>query len=119
MTKGIIVVAAVVGVGLACGLANVRASSRLVGVVNAVGQNSFRLMTSEDGVQAIRTDEQTGYMRWILHKPWQEGSIDSRALSVGRCVSVDLRSVAGGVAKFVWISTDDRRTVWDPCKSIK
>jgi hypothetical protein len=109
------VLAVVVGTSLAGA-----AAKRVVGVVTAVGDNSVQIRTKSEGMESVKMDERTDYVKWITHKPWQaDNSASSRSVDVGRCVDVGLRSDNAGVARIVRVSVDGVGTFWDPCKTMR
>ena len=112
-----LIVAGLAVVGVASGAG---AGSSVVGIVTSVGDKSLEVTQSERHTQMIAIDEKTTYMKWITHKPWQQAAnAGSRALTVGRCVDVDLRSGTTNVASTIRINVGDEGTVFDPCKGIR
>jgi hypothetical protein len=95
-------------------------SARMVGAVASVTPNSLDVMTKSEGMQSVRLDNRTEYMKWITHKPWQASQqADFSSLSVGRCVEVDLRSADANQAKMVWVSTEPIGSIYDPCHGFR
>ena len=95
-------------------------SARMVGAVASVTSNSLDVMTKSEGTKSVRLDSGTQYLKWITHKPWQDGQrIDFTSLMVGRCVEVDLRSGDANEAKMVWVSTEPVGSIYDPCHGFR
>ena len=92
----------------------------MVGAVASVTPNSLDVMTKSEGMQSVRLDNRTEYMKWITHKPWQqENSAKRESVGAGSCVDVQLRSDQGAIAKRVWINADGAGTLYDPCRAIR
>jgi len=91
----------------------------VVGVLTNVQpgpETTMQVTSRESEVQSVRADQNTTYMKWILHKPLQaDNRATSDSLIVGRCVSIDMRSSSGGVAKTIRISDEPSGSVFDPC----
>jgi hypothetical protein len=99
-----------------------RASAgRVTGVIASVtGQatKSIQVRSGETGAREIRTDNNTSYMKWITHQPWQQDiRANNQSLVVGRCVDVELRAADSGVAKVIRVSDEPSGTLFDPCRS--
>jgi hypothetical protein len=95
-------------------------STRLVGSVASVTPSSLDVNTQSEGTKSVRLDARTTYMRWITQKPYQAGgTIGFDALSVGRCVEVNLRSADTDEAKLVWVSTEPIGSMGDPCHTFR
>jgi hypothetical protein len=96
-------------------------AGRVTGVIASVtGQASpsIQVTSGETGTREIRTNNNTSYMKWITHQPWQrDGGANSRSLVVGRCVDVELRAADTGVAKVVRVSDEPSGSLFDPCRS--
>jgi hypothetical protein len=108
------------GLALFCLAVAASAVGGKVGVVSRVGDTEMQLTLRDKKSEVITIDDQTAYMTWVTHKPWQGGEAGRRALTVGRCVNVDLRSGdAAHIAKAVWINTDTEGSVFDPCKGLR
>ena len=98
------------------------ATSRFVGIVSSVSDagQAVHITMRERRAETVAVDDKTAYMKWIMHKPFQQDQrAGASALTVGRCVNVDLRSDGANLAKVIWISTEGEGTVWDPCKEIR
>ena len=98
------------------------ATSHLVGIVSSVSdaEKAVHITMREGRRETVAVDDKTAYMKWITHKPYQQGDqAGARALTVGRCVNVDLRSDGANLARVIWINTDGEGTEWDPCKEIR
>ena len=94
--------------------------ARIVGAVASVTTNSLDVMTKSEGMQSVRLDNRTQYLKWITHKPWQASQqANFGSLSVGRCVEVDRRSADTNDAKRVWVSTEPIGSLYDPCRSFR
>ena len=110
-----IMLACAVGVASAAGAA----AHRVTGLVTAVADESLQITNSEQ-TTTISTDDKTGYMKWITHKPWQQDSrADRRSVAAGSCVDIELRGGDGNVAKMVRINTEPAGSLFDPCKRIR
>ena len=104
---------ALVVVGFAVSVAaGAGASSGVVGIVSGVAGKGVQIRMSEKRTQVIGVDDQTAYMTWATHKPWQQGAAGSRALAIGRCINVDLRAGDANVAKTIWINSDAQGSVF-------
>jgi hypothetical protein len=96
------------------------AAKRVVGLITAVGDNSLQIRTKSEQRETVKIDENTDYVKWITHKPFQQdNSASSRMLDVGRCVDVGLRSDNPGVARIIRVNADGAGTFWDPCKGMR
>src|SRR5580704_17121857 len=81
-----------------------RATGRFVGIVSGINDagKAVQIRMRERRTETIAVDDQTAYMKWITHKPFQQaGQTDAGALAVGRCVNVDLRSGRANLAKAI------------------
>jgi hypothetical protein len=95
-------------------------STRLVGAVASVTPSSLDVNTQSEGTKSVRLDARTAYMKWVTEKPYQSGGTAGfNALSVGRCVEVNLRSADTNEAKTVWISTEPIGSIADPCHTFR
>jgi hypothetical protein len=95
-------------------------STRLVGSVASVTSSSLDVNTQSEGTKSVRLNARTEYMKWITQKPYQSGEAAGfNALSVGRCVEVNLRSADSDEAKVVWISTEPIGSMGDPCHTFR
>ena len=95
-------------------------STRLVGAVASVTSSTLDVNTQSEGTKSVRLNARTAYMKWITQKPYQSGETASfNALSVGRCVEVNLRSADTEEAKIVWISTEPIGSIGDPCHTFR
>ncbi len=112
--KAIVVAGFAVSVAAGAG-----ASSGVVGIISGVAGKGVQIRMREKQTQVIGVDDKTAYMTWATHKPWQQGEAGSRALAIGRCVNVDLRSGDANVAKTIWINSDAEGSVFDPCKGLR
>jgi hypothetical protein len=91
-------------------------STRLVGEIASVTPSSLDVNTKSEGTKSVRLTAQTAYMKWITQKPWQSGgTVGFNALSVGRCVEVNLRAADTDEAKLIWVSTEPIGSIADPC----
>jgi hypothetical protein len=72
-------------------------AGKVTGVIASVtGQatTSIQVTSGESGTREIRIDNNTSYMKWITHQPWQRDiRANSQSLVVGRCglVAVEAR----------------------------
>jgi hypothetical protein len=67
----------------------------------------------------IHLDEQTEYMKWVTHEPWQQNTrADDEALVAGRCVAIELRQ-GGGTADLVRVSAEPAGSLFDPCQAMR
>ncbi|HUK34712.1 MAG TPA: hypothetical protein VLV86_12405 [Vicinamibacterales bacterium] len=95
-------------------------STRLVGAVASVTSSTLDVNTKSEGTKSVRLDARTAYLTWTTAKPFQAGgALSLSALSVGRCVEVDLRAAASDEAKVVWISTATIGSMADPCHTFR
>jgi hypothetical protein len=91
-----------------------------VGAVASVTPSALDVSTKSEGTKSVRLDARTVYMKWVTEKPFQgDGAASFSALSVGRCVEVDLRSAATDEAKVVWISMAPIDSMADPCHTFR
>jgi hypothetical protein len=95
-------------------------AGKVKGVLASVTEQptpSLQIMSKEAGTREVRTDNNTSYMKWLTHKPLgQDTRLDAKSLVVGRCVDVELRDSAAGIAKVVHISDEPSGALFDPCK---
>ena len=95
-------------------------STRLVGAVASVTPSTLDVSTKSEGMKSVRLDSRTAYLKWTTEKPFQAGgALSASALSVGRCVEVDLRSAATDEAKVVWVSMATIGSMADPCHTFR
>ena len=96
-------------------------AGRVRGVIASTTEQATLLIevrSNETGTREIRTDNNTSYLKWITHQPWQRDTrANSASLVVGRCVDVELRASDAGLAKIVRVSDEPSGTLFDPCKS--
>ncbi len=96
-------------------------STRLVGAVASVTPSTLDVATKSEGTKSVRLDARTAYLRWATEKPFQTGggALSVSAVSVGRCVEVDLRSAGSDEAKVVWVSMATIGSMADPCHTFR
>jgi hypothetical protein len=91
------------------------------GVIASVTEQptpSLQVTSKEAGSREVRTDNNTGYMKWLTHKPLgQDTRLDTKSLVVGRCVDVELRGNGASTAKVIRISDEPSGALFDPCKA--
>lgn len=111
------------GVGalvLVVGVSSVAAlSGRATGVLTGVSERTLQITTKGREVVTVGIDAKTAYLKWTTHQPWQAGGVNNRSIAMGRCVSVEERADASGIAKVVWVNVDGAGTIWDPCKALR
>jgi hypothetical protein len=99
------------------------AAGRITGVIASVTEQptpSMQVKSKEAGTREIRTDNNTSYTKWIIHKPMgQAARLDRKSLVVGRCVDVELPDKDGFLAKAVRISDEPSGSLYDPCKALR
>jgi len=104
---------------LGCAVQMQARTTRIVGVIAGVERHaplSMRLTSHGAEDRTVRTDENTAYMKWVTHKPWQGGALtDVNALVLGRCAEIELG--ANDIAKVVRVSDEPAGSVYDPCMS--
>jgi hypothetical protein len=71
-------------------------------------------------MRGVRTDNQTSYVKWSTHRPWQqETPANSKSLVVGPCVDIEVRSNDSSVAELVRISDEPSGASFDPRKALR
>jgi hypothetical protein len=89
--------------------------------LRADGRASSVEMRKTEVIQTreLHTDEDTAYVKWITHRPWQEDArLDPDTIVAGQCIDAELRS-DGNIADVVHVNTDTAGSASDPCKSIR
>ncbi len=110
----------VAALAFVAGILPATATNRITGVITSVSDRTVQIRTADKEVLAVALNNETAYVKWITHRPWQEeGRLDSRALTAGRCVQVDAQSQSGSVAKTVWVNLDAVNSMSDPCTSLR
>src|SRR5581483_1972138 len=86
------------------------ATHRFVGVITRVDREpapSVQMTAKGFGEQTIQIDGKTAFMKWVMHRPWQQDTrADMSGLAEGSCVEIVLRSGPGAVASRIRISDE-------------
>jgi len=95
------------------------AAESVVGTVSGVSAESIEVKETRGSSRVVKLTNETRYLRWITHRPWQQDTgVDRGLLEAGRCISVDLAR-GGAAAKVVHISTDESGSIFDPCRDAR